>query len=143
MGCTRRGKGCKIMAVADSHGIPVSIHVTSATPNEITLVQATLCSRFTEECPLRLIGDRGYDSDTLDKKLREQGIELISPHRRRRKKTQDGRPLRRYKRRWKVERLFAWLYNFRRIVTRWEYHAENYAGMVLLGCIAILLRNYL
>ena len=143
MGCTRRGKGCKIMAVADSHGIPVSIYVTSATPNEITLVQKTLCSRFTEETPVRLIGDRCYDSDALDERLKEEGIELISPHRRRRKKTQDGRPLRRYRRRWKVERLFAWLYNFRRIVTRWEYHAENYAGMVLLGCIAILLRNYL
>jgi transposase len=113
-------------------------------PNELTLVQQTPCSRFTEDAPLRLIGDRGYDSDTLDEKLmREVGIELISPHRRRRKKTQDGRPLRRYKRRWKLERLFAWLHNFRRLVVRWEYHWENFAGMVHLACIVILLRNYL
>jgi transposase len=132
------------MAVADSHGLPLSIYVTSATPNEITLVQATLCSRFTEDLPLRLIGDRGYDSDALDEKLREEeGIELICPHRRRRKKTQDGRPLRRYKRRWKIERLFAWLHNFRRLVVRWEYHWENYEGMIHLACIVILLRNYL
>ena len=36
-------------------------------------------------------------------------------------KTQDGRPLRRYKRRWKVERLFAWLQNYRRLINRFDY----------------------
>ncbi|MGZ3716209.1 MAG: transposase, partial [Ktedonobacterales bacterium] len=70
-------------------------------------------------------------------------IELIAPHRRNRKrpKTQDGRPLRRYKRRWKFERLFAWLGNFRRLVVRYERHALNYLGFVHLGCILILLRQ--
>ncbi len=67
-------------------------------------------------------------TDPLDKELREQGVELIAPHKSNRKKarTQDGRALRRYKRRWKVERLFAWLQNFRRILVRYEYHDENY-----------------
>ncbi len=55
-------------------------------------------------------------------------------------KTQDGRKLRRYKRRWKVERLFAWLGNFRRLVVRYERRAENYLGFVHLGCVVILLR---
>lgn len=84
-----------------------------------------------------------YDSDALDETLARRGIELISPHRsnRRRHATQDGRRLRRYKRRWKVERLFAWLQNYRRILVRYEYHAENYLGMVTLGCAIILLRN--
>jgi transposase len=70
---------------------------------------------------------------------------MIAPHRANRKvpKTQDGRPLRRYKRRWKVERLFAWLQNFRRVLVRHEYHVENYLGFVSLGCIIILLRWYL
>jgi transposase len=57
-------------------------------------------------------------------------------------KTQDGRPLRRYKRRWKIERLFAWLYNFRRLVVRYEYHAANFLGMVHLGCAVILLQQF-
>ena len=67
---------------------------------------------------------------------------MIAPHRcgRRQPKTQDGRALRRYKRRWKVERLFAWLGNFRLLVVRYEYHAANYRGFVHLGCIVILLR---
>ena len=95
--------------------------------------------------PEHLIGDKAYDSDPLDARLAEQGIELIAPHRanRQKPKTQDGRPLRRYKRRWTVERLFAWLQNFRRILVRHEYHAENYLGFVQLGCAIILLRWYL
>jgi transposase len=95
--------------------------------------------------PEHLIGDKAYDSDPLDARLAEQGIELIAPHHanRTRPKTQDGRPLRRYKRRWKVERLFAWLQNFRRVLVRHEYHAENYLGFVHLGCLLILLRWYL
>jgi transposase len=89
-----------------------------------------------------MIGDRAYDADQLDQRLKEQGITLIAPHRpNRRRKTQDHRPLRRYRRRWKVERLFAWLHSFRRLVTRWEYHATNFLGMVQLGCMLILLRR--
>jgi transposase len=51
------------------------------------------------------------------------------------------RPLRRYKRRWKIERLFAWLGNFRRLVARYERSALNFLGFVQLGCILILLRQ--
>jgi transposase len=72
-----------------------------------------------------------------------RGIEMIAPHRVNRRpehKTQDGRPLRRYVRRWKIERMFSWLYNFRRLVVRWEYHAENYLGLLHLACAVILLR---
>ena len=54
---------------------------------------------------------------------------------------QDGRPLRRDRRRWKIERLFAWLQNFRRLVVLYEYHFENFRGMLHLACAVILLRN--
>ena len=133
------------MVVADFHGLPVAADAASATPHEVTLVRDTLQARFTRERPARLIGDRAYDSDPLDRGLAEEGVELIAPHRSNRSKpaTQDGRALRRYRRRWKVERLNAWLQNFRRIATRFEYHAENYLGFVHLGCIKILLRRYL
>jgi transposase len=106
------------------------------------LVEVALAGSFLNTLPRRMIGDRAYDSDGLDQQLeREYGIELIAPHRRNRNHTtQDGRPLRRYRRRWLVERVFAWLHNFRRLVVRWEYHAENFPGMVQLGCLKILLR---
>ena len=131
------------MAVADAAGIPLAVHVASASPHEVTLVEATLDRCFTNELPERLIGDKAYDSDKLDAKLEEDwGIEMIAPNRKKRSKTQDGRPLRRYRRRWKVERLFAWLQNFRRLVVRYEFHAENFLAMVQLACILIMLRGF-
>ena len=133
------------MAVADSSGLPLAVSVTSASPYEVTLVEPALESRFVDEKPKRLIGDRAYDSDPLDAELKCQGIEMIAPHRRRRRKpkTQDGRKLRRYKRRWKVERLFAWLGSFRRLVVRYERRVDNFLGFVHLACIVILLRQLL
>ena len=143
MGPTKRGKGTKLMAVADRAGLPLAVCAASASPHETTLVAPTLDSRFLDELPQRLIGDRAYDADPLDVALVELGIELIAPHRRGRvrPKTQDGRPLRRFKRRWKIERLFAWLGNFRRLVVRYERSAHNYLGFVHLGCILVLLRQ--
>ena len=131
------------MAICDRHGLPLAVHVASASPYEPHLVPATLDARFLPDLPPRLIGDRGYDSDALDVTLHDQyGIEMIAAHRRgRRTRTQDGRPLRRTRRRWKIERLFAWLHNSRRLVTRWEYHVENFLGMLHLACARILLRH--
>ncbi len=144
VGPTKRGKGSKIMAIADRHGLPLAVHVVSASPNEATLVEPTLQRRFLRETPERLIGDKAYDSDPLDQRVRQHlRVELIAPHRWNRSKpvTQDGRALRRYRRRWKIERLFAWLHNYRRIVIRWEYYPENFLGMVQLACAVILLRH--
>lgn len=133
------------MAVADGTGLPIAINVTSASPHEIALAEETITKCIvTDEYPSRLIGDKAYDSDPLDARLAsEYGIELIAPHKsnRRKMETQDGRPLRRYKHRWKVERLFGWLQNYRRIQTRHDYYAENYLGFVQLGCMIMLLRR--
>ena len=130
------------MAICDRHGLPVAVHVASASPYEPHLVPATLDARFLTELPERLIGDRGYDSDALDAQLlKDYGIEMIARHRRGRRRTQDGRAARRTKRRWKIERLFAWLHNSRRLVTRWEYSIENFLGFLQLACAKILLRH--
>ena len=106
-------------------------------------MEEVLAGSFLEELPARLIGDKAYDSDALDAHLaNEYGIELIAPNRRGRKRvTQDRRKLRRYRRRWKVERFFAWFHSFRRLVTRWEYHIENFLGFVHLACMLIMLKR--
>lgn len=144
VGKTKRGKGTKLMAIADGNGLPLAVCTESASPAEVKLVKETVAKRFVQEVPHKLIADKAYDSDCLDAELIEShGIELIAPHRKNRRadrKTQDGRPLRRYVRRWKVERLFAWLTNYRRIVVRWEYHIENYHAFVQLACALILLK---
>lgn len=144
VGKTKRGKGTKLMAVADGAGLPIAIHATSASPHEVTLVEDTLARRLTRATPQRIIGDLAYDSDPLDQRLAQQGIELIAPHKSNRVKpaTQDGRPLRRYRRRWKIERLFSWFQNFRRIATRNEFYLPNFLAFVELGSIIILLRNH-
>jgi hypothetical protein len=96
-----------------------------------TLVQKT---------PSTLLGTPPNESDQLDAELAQREIELIAPHRSDcKRKTQDSRPLRRY-RRWKVERLFAWLQNYRRIVLRYERHSENflcYTSLVASSCCGV------
>jgi transposase len=143
IGKTKRGKGCKIMALGDAHGLPIAIHTEAAAPAEVKLVQATLQQRLVKEKPLRIIADKAYDSDPLRERLLEEEMLLLAPHRRGRTKPSfnDGRWLRRYRKRWKIERLFAWLHNFRRLVVRWEYYAENYLAFLQLGCAIILLRH--
>ena len=86
MGKTKRGKGTKLMAVVERSGLPVSVYTASASPHEVTLVEETLEAGFASSEPERLVGDRAYDSDPLDAKLRERGIEMIAPHRKNRKK---------------------------------------------------------
>ncbi len=78
------------MAVADRHGLPVAVHVESATPHEVKLAVPTLVEMVIPEAPQNLVGDNAYDSDKLDSELSQYGIQLISPHRRNRK-TQNPR----------------------------------------------------
>ena len=94
--------------------------------------------------PKRIVADRGYDSDPLRERLSVRGIELICPYRsnNKKKKYQDGRKLRRYKRRWTVERTFAWLQNFRRLVVRWEREITVYQAFFHVACILITLRQF-
>lgn len=145
VGKTKRGKGTKLMAIADAAGLPVAVHTDAASPHEVALVEAIIDETVSMGLPERLVGDRAYDSDPLDEKLAADGIELIAPHRsnRVRHATQDGRKLRRYQRRGKIERLSAWLNKFRRILTRWELDDQRYTGFVHLACSMILLRRYL
>ena len=131
VGPTRRGKGTKIIAIAAGNSLPLAVSVDSASPAECQLVEQVLAGSFLDELPARFVGDKAYDSDRLDEKFAEEyDIEQIAPNSRRRSKTQDGRTLRRCRRRWKVERLFAWMHAFRRLVTRWEYHIENFLGFM-------------
>ena len=123
---------------------PVQIFGAGSNHHEVRLVQLCFDFYLIEAKPENLVGDRAYDSDPLDDSLRQEGIELIAPHRSNRVKapTQDRRRLRRYARRWLVERFFAWLQWQRRILVRWEYYPENFLGFVQLACLVILFRRF-
>ena len=120
IGPTKRGKGVKIMAIVNRHGLPLSVSTHAANHHAVTLVQLSFKFYMIEAKPENLIGDRAYDSDPLDAELRKDGINMIAPHKsnRKKRKTQDGRRLRRYERRWLVERFFAWLQWQRRLLVR-------------------------
>ena len=132
------------MTLVDGQGVPLAIDVASASPAEVTLIEPLLDGRVLRRKPRRLIYDRAADSDPLRARLGRRGIELICPHRRNRTrpKTQDGRKLRRYKRRWKVERSISWLFNFRRLVVRYERHAHLFLGFAQLACLFTTLRQF-
>lgn len=132
------------MAMANGNGLPLSVTLAAGQCIEAPLVG----ERFVRKKPKRLICDRAYDSHGLDEELDTKGIALIAPKIRRkdlssprRGRRQDGRPFRRYRGRWKIERPFSWLFNNRRLVTRYGYKAENFLGLVHLACLIILLRR--
>ena len=112
VGKTKKGKGTKWMVVVEGDGVPLAFHLESARPAEVKLLERTLDNIDVIEAedeaapphPKRLILDRGYDSDPLQRRLAGRGIEMICLHRKNRvrPRTQDGRQLRRHKRRWKV-----------------------------------------
>ena len=151
IGKTKRGKGSKCMVVADGKGVPLGISITSASPAEVKLAEPTLatiavprCGRGRPRCRMvRLIADRAYDSDPLRRALKRRGIELISPHRinRIRPKTQDGRKLRRYRRRWIIERTMAWYGSFRRLIVRYERSTRLYLAFFHFASALIALRG--
>jgi transposase len=142
VGVTRRGKATKIMAVADRHGLPIACGIASGPRHEAKLVVDTLKTRFADELPQRLIGDKAYDSNKLDAELALLGVDMIAPnHCTRAIQSQDRRKLRRYRRRWHIERLFAWMMRSRRLVTRYEHKAQNFLGFVQLACAVVLLNR--
>jgi transposase len=131
------------MAMADRHGLPVACGIASGQRHEATLVKDLLNSRFVEEKPQNLIGDKAYDSNKLDAEMAAEGIEMIAPNQvTRRQQTQDRRRLRRYCRRWRIERLFAWLMRSRRLVTRYEHKAQNFLALLQLACAQLLWRRF-
>jgi len=154
VGNTRKGKGTKWMVLADGNGTPLGAYLDAATPSEISLVEKTLDAVSVRKAsspgrprkrPKRLIGDKGYDSNKLRKKLKRMGIEPIFPARSNHPNAtdQDGRKLRRYRKRWIIERTFAWLGNFRRLVVRYERSVAIYSGFFSLACAISVLKRIL
>ena len=145
VGKTKRGKGTKLLVVASSEGLPVGVHLASATQHETTMIEAALDHAVLPSGGTHpLVADRAYDSDQLRDRLAVRGLDLVCPHRqnRTRPKRQDGRKLRRYRSRWIIERTIAWLQNFRRVVVRWDRRVSIYKAFVHVACIVILLKRF-
>ena len=151
VGKTKRGKGTKWMVLVDGKGLPMGVRLESASPSEVNLAEATVAEvriprprGRPRQKPKRIIADRGYDSDPLRERFKKRGIELIAPYRKNNKlrRYEDGRKLRRYKRRWIVERTNAWLGQFRRLLVRHEHLLSIYYAFFYLACFWITLRRH-
>ncbi|MFO0895170.1 MAG: transposase [Phycisphaerales bacterium] len=139
------------MVVGSGEGLPVGVHLDSASPAEVNLVFKALKNVRVPRRrgrprtnPKRLIADRGYDSELIRRLLRNQRTEPIIPYRRsvKERRYDDGRKLRRYRKRWKIERLIAWLANFRRLVVRYDRNILMYQGFLHPACLIITLRQF-
>jgi len=131
-------------------GVPLAAVNAPASVGETKLVEPLLTqvvdvSRGSSEFwPERVIADKAYDSDALRENLGSAGIELLAPHRRNRtasKRTNDGRRMRRYRNRWKVERFFAHAGNYRRFATRYERLAVTVSAVVNVVCMMLTLNH--
>jgi transposase len=139
------------MVLADGAGTPLGVHVETASPAAVKLLEPTLKNRrigsrrAKRRKPKRLIADRGYDSNAVRVLLVKRDIEPIIPARSNNRVAtpQDRRKLRRYKRRWIIERTNAWVQNFRRLVVRYERSAQNFTALVPLACALTTLKRVL
>jgi len=136
----------KVEAVVEATGLPIGVATDGASVPETVLAGVALADipagvPVPEGVPV--VADRGYDSDPLRGQLADDGFVLVAPHRKNRVKppTADGRRLRRYKRRYIVERSFAWLHSYRRVMTRYEKRVGLYDGFVHLACAFICLNR--
>jgi hypothetical protein len=123
------------MGIADGHGLLLALRIISVSLAEVKLVELTLQER--------IVPDKAYGSERLDEKLmRKYGTELIAPNKINRcVTTQNGRSLRRYHKRWKIGRLFAWLFNLRRLAMRYKHNADYFQGFLHPTVTVILLRH--
>lgn len=142
------------MVLVDGAGTPLGAYLDAASPAEVRLLEATLDTVAVGRpgqpgCPWqrpeRLIADRAYDSNAVRAWLAQRGIEPIIPARSNNRQAthQDGRKLRRYRRRWIVERTIGWLGNFRRLTVRYDRLLETYGGFFHLACALVTLRKVL
>jgi transposase len=152
VGLTRKGKGTKWMLVADGNGLPIGFHLDSANRAEVRLAEQTLdtirvarARGRPKQRPQLLVADRGYDSSAFRRALRRRGIRMCIPPKRRPAtwKAKRGRPVLArkddYRQRYKVERSFAWLGNFRRLLIRWErlfrLYVSSFAFAIMVICV--------
>ena len=136
------------MLIVDARGTPIGLHIESASPSEVKLLEATLDSLNIpgkEVNPQRLIADKGYDSNKARKLIESRGMLPIIPARKNNTKAthQDGRHLKRYRNRWIIERTNAWLQNFRRLVVRYERSYIIFEGLIHMAFAMMILKRFI
>ena len=135
----------KLEVVTDAGGLPLGQATAAANVPETDLLKPALDDVPVEVPPgTPVIADKGHDSDPLRDEVEEDGYATIIPHRKNRVKPSrnDGRKLRRYRHRWRVERTNAWLHCYRGLAVRWAYYPFMYVGIVYVSFIHMALQRF-
>ncbi len=139
-----RGRnGSKHHLLVDATGIPLACTVTGGNRNDITqlipLLQAVPAVAGQPGRPRTrpdsVIADRGYDHDKYRRLVRKRGVAPVIA----RRQAEHGSGLGRH--RWVVERTFAWLHNFKRLLVRYERRSEIHQALLTLGCCIVCFRR--
>jgi transposase len=133
----------------DGHGLPLGFVLTAGNRNECPTFEPLMhvAKRCRSRCvwPQRLAADKGYSSDRLRLWLKKRRIGAVIPLRATEHvadREAFGRfDKRAYRNRNVVERCVGWLKNCRRISTRYEKLAVNFAAMITLAMIVMYLRQ--
>lgn len=135
-----------VVTVTDRNGVPLGFAADGADVHEVNLAEPAVAEvRVRAAWGTPLLADRGYDSDALRDALLGRGFRLLARHRSNRVRTRrnDGRRLRRLRRRWRVERTNAWLKTYRRAGVRYEVYPDLHEGFVALAYAFIALNRLL
>jgi transposase len=135
----------KLEVVVDAGGLPLGLAAAAANESEQALLVPAL-----DDVPVGVpagtpvVADQGHDSDPLRDAVEAAGFVPVIPHRKNRVKPSrnDGRRLRRYRHRWRVERTNAWLHCYRGLAVRWSYYPFMYVGLVYLSFIHLALQRF-
>ncbi len=151
LGRSRGGFSTKIHILCDSVGHPLHFDLTAGQTHESKVLDTLLIGA--DEClldgegepiawPVALGGDMGYRADWIDEYIIDLGIQPVIPTPA--NQDRDARPIEfdreLYRQRNIVERLIGWLKESRRIFSRFEKSAKNFAGMIKMAFIQRYLR---
>lgn len=132
-------------------GHPLHFHLTPGQTHDSTTLDTLL--EGADAClldgqdqpiawPVALAGDKGYRADWIDQYLIDLGIAPVIPSKE--NEDRDARPVafdrEAYRDRNIIERLIGWLKEARRVFSRFEKTAKNFAGMIKLAFIQRYLR---
>jgi len=145
---TNRGKkGVKRHILSEKQGIPLAIVISGANVHDMKvaeyLVDTVKPVKGKRGRPRKRVkeleGDKGYDSANFRRGLRQRGIK---PNIERRQwGWEEGKSEK--SQRWKEERTFSWLNQFRRLKVRYERLGKMYLAFLLLACGVICARTLL
>ncbi|WP_414892466.1 IS5 family transposase [Pseudomonas serboccidentalis] len=153
LGRSRGGLTTKIHMLCDANGTPLRFVLSGGQASDISYAQPLLNDvsipsshrgRPRKRCKW-LLADKGYDAEALRQYCDQYRMQPVIPLRSMKRKPKPGlsrlfdRP--KYRQRNIIERMFGWLKENRRIVTRFDKLAKSYAAMVSLACSMRCLRH--